>query len=289
MTKLFMVLIKHIDFEGRRNNMKKVMTMMLVLVLCITLSSCGKSEAAELVDSLILSIGTVTLDSEEAITKAEYAYSQLPDKDREKVENLVTLMEARTTYDGLLELALRQAEETDKLIQQAREIWETCDVSSTLAILDSITLMTVEQEETINAFYAEIEESCYVGTHFVRVEHLLKVGSDNQLTVNNAKFEVSHDETKLGENTTYHLYGFFGDNADKEVPGLEYTRVCGKQVSIKRDYPELWSKWAIFDKGAAVAYPTQACMDDLGNILAYFYRFGTDYAELEFTILRNIQ
>ena len=53
--------------------MKKATALMIVLALCITLSACGKSEAAEVVDSLILSIGTVTLNSEAAITTAEYA------------------------------------------------------------------------------------------------------------------------------------------------------------------------------------------------------------------------
>ena len=162
--------------------MKKATALMLVLALCITLSACGKSEAAEMVDSLILSIGTVTLNSEAAITTAEYAYAQLPDKDKEDVENLAALLKARTTYDGLLQHALQAAEETNQIIQQAREKWKTFDISGTLEILDSITAMTVTQEEEINAFYAEIEENCYEGTHFLKLEYIIKADSNGYIT-----------------------------------------------------------------------------------------------------------
>ena len=248
--------------------MKKATALMIVLALCITLSACGKSEAAEVVDSLILSIGTVTLNSENAITTAEYAYAQLPDKDKEDVENLAALLKARTTYDGLLQQALQAAEETNQIIQQAREKWEAFDISGTLEILDSITAMTVAQEEEINAFYEEIEDSCYKGTHFLKLEHRLGVSSDNQYMLSNSKYRVSHDETKLDDNRTY-------------------TEWCGKRVSVETDYPELWSEWAIYDS-AESEYPKQARVDDLGNVLAYFYRtIGTDTAQLEFTIFRN--
>lgn len=267
--------------------MKKATALMLVLALCITLSACGKSEAAEMVDSLILSIGTVTLNSEAAITTAEYAYAQLPDKDKEDVENLAALLKARTTYDGLLQQALQAAEETNQIIQQAREKWEAFDISGTLEILDSITAMTVAQEEEINAFYEEIEDSCYEGTHFLKLEHRLGVSSDNQYMLSNSKYRVSHDETKLDDNRTYHLYGFFGNGASSKLPGLAYTEWCGKRVSVETDYPELWSEWAIYDS-AESEYPKQARVDDLGNVLAYFYRtIGTDTAQLEFTIFRN--
>lgn len=267
--------------------MKKATAVLLVLALCITLSACGKSEAAEMVDSLILSIGTVTLNSEAAITTAEYAYAQLPDKDKEDVENLAALLKARTTYDGLLQQALQTAEETNQIIQQAREKWETFDVSGTLELLDSITAMTVAQEEEINAFYAEIEDCCYEGTHFLRLEHRLSVGSDNYYTLSNSKFRVSHDETKLDDNRTYHLYGFFGAEAGSKLPGLAYTEWCGRRASVEKDYPELWNEWAIYDS-EELEYPKQARVDDLGNVLAYFYRtVGRDTAQLEFTILRN--
>lgn len=269
--------------------MKKATALMLVLALCITLSACGKSEAAEMVDSLILSIGTVTLNSEDAITTAEYAYAQLPDKDKEDVENLATLLNARTTYDGLLQQALQAAEETNQIIQQAREKWEAFDIAATLELLDSVTAMTVAQEEEINAFYTEIEENCYEGTHFLKLEYRLNVSSDNYITYSdNSKFSVSHDETKLSENTTYHLYGFFGNGTFSKSPGLAYVDWCGKGVSVKSEYPELWSKWAIYDR-QVLTYPQQACVDDMGNILAYFYSMNSDAATLEFTILLNKQ
>lgn len=273
--------------------MKRIASLVLVFVLVVLLCACGKSEAAEMVDSLILSIGTVSLNSEAAISAAENAYAQLPDKDKEKVENLVTLMEARTSYDGLLEQALKQAEEVEKqaesieqIIQQARDEWESFNIIGTLELLDSITAVTVEQEKEINAFYAEIEENCYEGTHFLKLEHRLNVSSDNYITyADNSKFNVSHDETILNDSLTYHLYGFFGNGASSKLPGLAYSEWCGKRVSVDTEYPELWKEWAIYDS-EELKYPEQARVDDLGNVLAWYYRtIGTNEACLEFTIL----
>lgn len=57
---------------------------------------------------------------------------------------------------------------------------------------------------------------------------------------------------------------------------------------MENEYPESWGEWAVYDKGEDREYPKQARVDDLGNVLACFYRtVGSDTAELEFTILRN--
>lgn len=76
---------------------------MLALMACVLLAACGKSEAAEMVDSMIYEIGGVSLNSGSAILAAEEAYGRLPDKDKEQVEYLSILMAARTEYDKLAE------------------------------------------------------------------------------------------------------------------------------------------------------------------------------------------
>lgn len=268
--------------------MKKTISMILTLVLCLSLCACGKSEAAEMVDSMILAIGEVTLSSESAIIAAENAYDQLTDKDKGSVEKLVVLMEARTTYDNLVQEAMKLATEMDQIIHQAREAWATYDITATLALLDSVTAVTTAQEAEITAFYAEIEESCYAGTHFVKLEYLLDITEDNYLVfADNTKYQVSHDETALDDNLTYHLYGFFGSGVNTKLPGMSYVDKL-QYVSVESAYPELWSEWAIQYCGEEWCYPSQARVDDLGNILAYFYHTsGSSTAKLEFTILLN--
>ena len=50
---------------------KKLLVYLLAAVMTLSLTACGKSEAAKAVDDQITGIGTVTLDSEAAISAAE--------------------------------------------------------------------------------------------------------------------------------------------------------------------------------------------------------------------------
>ena len=82
--------------------MKKVVTLILVLMLCLVLCACGKSEAVIQAETLISVVGEVTLDSESAIAAAESAYHALSEKEQAQVENYATLTEARSTFDTML-------------------------------------------------------------------------------------------------------------------------------------------------------------------------------------------
>lgn len=82
--------------------MKKVTLAALALVMLLVLTGCGKSEAVKNAESLISAIGTVTLDSGDAITAAEDAVSALEEKDLKSLEGAETLTAARTAYDALV-------------------------------------------------------------------------------------------------------------------------------------------------------------------------------------------
>ncbi|MBR4889587.1 MAG: hypothetical protein IKU17_10625 [Clostridia bacterium] len=83
--------------------MKKWIAWLLVVVLCLSLCACGKSEAVKHVEAMIGSIGEVTLESIEPIRAAEDAYNALTEEEQKKVGNYKTLTEARDAY---YELAL---------------------------------------------------------------------------------------------------------------------------------------------------------------------------------------
>ena len=74
--------------------MKKVLCIAFSVMMILVLSACGKSEEAAQVDDLILSIGEVGLESDEAIIAAEDAYNALLDKDKADVEHYPELKEA---------------------------------------------------------------------------------------------------------------------------------------------------------------------------------------------------
>lgn len=82
--------------------MKKIISLVLVLVMCLSLCACGKSQAVKDVETAINAIGDVSLDSIEAIARAEHMYEILTDEEKSQVENKTLLAEARFTYDNLL-------------------------------------------------------------------------------------------------------------------------------------------------------------------------------------------
>ena len=89
--------------------MKKVIPLFLALLMCLSLCSCGKSEAVTNVEALIEAIGEVSAESEDAVVLAEDAYNALTDKEKEKVENFTVLTDARAALDVALEIARHEA------------------------------------------------------------------------------------------------------------------------------------------------------------------------------------
>ena len=82
--------------------MKKLLILLLSAMLVLSLSACGKSEAAKAVDDQISAIGQVTLDSEPQIAAAEEAVAALSEEDRKQLDNTGTLEKARTDYEALV-------------------------------------------------------------------------------------------------------------------------------------------------------------------------------------------
>ncbi len=85
--------------------MRKVISLLMAFVLCLSLCACGKSEAVKNVEALIEAIGEVTLDNEAAIVAAENAYNSLTDEEKAKVKNTEVLTAARDNYEFLLKEA----------------------------------------------------------------------------------------------------------------------------------------------------------------------------------------
>lgn len=85
-------------------NKHKKVVLLLILVCCMlcVLCACGKSEEVKNVETLIIAIDDVTLESGDEINKAEEAYNLLTDKDKKKVENHNILMDAKTKYEELV-------------------------------------------------------------------------------------------------------------------------------------------------------------------------------------------
>ena len=79
--------------------MKKGISLVLALVMCLSLYACGKSKAATECENLINAIGEVSIDSKEAIEAAEKAYAALTSDEKDSIsESAVALEDARSSY-----------------------------------------------------------------------------------------------------------------------------------------------------------------------------------------------
>ena len=115
--------------------MKRGFLILTIMVMCLFLSSCGKSEAAINADNMILEIGEITLKSGAKIIDAEEAVSNLKESEYEQLEYISVLKEARATYD--------------QLVEETRIANNNKAISEIEAAIDSIGTVTLEQESAI--------------------------------------------------------------------------------------------------------------------------------------------
>ena len=79
--------------------MKKIVSLVLVLMMCLSLCGFANSKSATECEKLINAIGEVSVDSKEAIETAEKAYEALTEKEKESIaESAVILNDARSAY-----------------------------------------------------------------------------------------------------------------------------------------------------------------------------------------------
>lgn len=89
--------------------MKKIIALVMVCIMALALVGCGKSTEVAETERLIDAIGTVTVESADAIEAAETAYEALSEKDREQVSNYAALAAAREALEAEQLEALCQA------------------------------------------------------------------------------------------------------------------------------------------------------------------------------------
>lgn len=78
--------------------MKKIISLIGVLVVCLSLSACGKSEAVKNVESQIAGIESVSADTLGAVYSAMDAYDALPEEEAKKVKNYDAMTDELDAY-----------------------------------------------------------------------------------------------------------------------------------------------------------------------------------------------
>ena len=117
--------------------MKKILALLLVILTLLSLTACGKSEAAKKADELISQIGEVTLEKEADIIAAEEAVSALTEEDRNSLSNLSVLETARNTYNELVDqAAIKEVEDLIAAIGEVSLDSEAAIVAAEKALKD---------------------------------------------------------------------------------------------------------------------------------------------------------
>lgn len=128
----------------------------LIVVIGSILFFSVNSQEKEMISSvvtLIDSIGTVTVDSEKSIEKAEDAYAELSFKEKIHVSNRKALNSARTTYDNLVVgntiAAIDSIGDVDlqkySLICEARQEYDSLNENQKNAVKNINTLLSAEE------------------------------------------------------------------------------------------------------------------------------------------------
>ena len=204
--------------------MKRIVAIILVIVMLLSLVAC-KSEMVKATESAIKAIGTVTLESSDAIAKAEKLLENLTDDEKSKVSNREDLIKARESYQKLLE---ESAAEVDKeigdLLNGFMTKWDLAAFRDGLqAILPKCNeKQAATVQESLKTF---TESNCYYpGTHFLsfRTFCLLKYNAE-------IKNSVFLDFTK--NNKEYVIALLEGDDdyeLDSAYTVFHYGNVIGK-------------------------------------------------------------
>lgn len=118
--------------------MKRVISLGLALIICLSLCACGKSEAVVKVEELISAIGEVSVESKSAIDAAQEAFNALPEEEKAEVENYYVLVESHDTFKQLEKIEeQRLLEEAEKAIKNnAKEAYE--NIKSAWTVADKI-------------------------------------------------------------------------------------------------------------------------------------------------------
>lgn len=109
--------------------MRRVVSLIMVISISLALCACGKGKNKDVkaAESAIADIGTVSADSGEKIQNAEKLYNILTDSEKAQVENRAELVDARTSYDAILEDNKKQV-----LGENSKSIYENLNSASSI-------------------------------------------------------------------------------------------------------------------------------------------------------------
>lgn len=182
--------------------MKKSAILCMLLALLLLLSACQSKEAKE-AEALIEAIGTVTLDSGDAIQAAEQAVANMQSGPLKEVQNLETLNEARSTYNVLA------AEDA----------------------ISHIGTVTLDSYEAISA--AEEAVSSLTAAEYMRVSN---IDVYNQAKADYEKAEADYEKAKAESEVAYINSAIADIGTVTLQNGADYLGILRRMKSLDEEY-----------------------------------------------------
>ncbi len=137
--------------------MKKLISLLLILAVCLSLAACGQSPAAKDTDNAISTIGDITLDSLDAILSAENLYNELTDEEKVSLKNSEILQKSREEYDALFDAALQQLAAPWSRIAISLSSYNLTEAMDAIAALRDA--MAVAHFDVVDAFVSSCGEA----------------------------------------------------------------------------------------------------------------------------------
>ena len=266
-------------------NIKKIFSFLIILVIfCIGFSGCFKSEEAQAVDDMILSIGEITLESRDAIRRAEKAVRELSEEDKKQLDELELLETHRATYNSLLvedvenkiekigtvkidnKTPIRRARtDYDRLTNELKDKVKNYDVlvaaeaelssletKNVIRLIDEIGNVTLKSEKAIkkaeNAYkFLNTEEKQQITNFSVLEEALKKYTELVEKEGRAAVKSLTKKYDKVTENTFYHA-STEPVYANKRCYLLPYIGTNSSDIWLLIRYNYTGESWIFFEK-----------------------------------------
>ena len=194
--------------------MKRWIAVLLTIVLCLGLCACGEtggsgkkssgasdaekeiSAEAKACAELIEAIGEVSLDSEEAIKKAEEAYAKLADDDKKEISDDAAALEtARKTFDGLVKQA--KVDNVIALIDVFANSTITVDSEDAINAAEDAYNALSEEEQKMVTNYSKLElAKTALGVAQMAEQEKIKAEKEKVIKEYSKKFNINTDKVK---------------------------------------------------------------------------------------------
>lgn len=175
----------------------KVLSLLLIMMLLV-FAGC-QSEAARAVDNQISAIGTITIDSGEAIENAEKALAALSEEDVASLKYQDVLIEARTTYNVLC------CDNAISAIPQELELTTECNEAIQIARATYDKLVDEEKELVSNYEVLKVAENTYATLQKAAINEVVSLidaigtvtlDSNEKITTAKTKYNLLDAESK---------------------------------------------------------------------------------------------